>query len=146
MVLLADRKRARMFTLLDGVVKKSEEHIYDDVPQKVRHGDDTWDAQDKIFRHIEDHLHRHLTVVALNASVFAKENNINGIIIGGHKQLFTKIKSHLQYPLNKKIKGTFVTELKAPFGEIIERAKNCILQLENDDEIKRYEKSLIHNE
>ena len=102
LVLLVDRKRARMFTMSNGVVEADEELIINDVPQKVKHGDDTWDAQNKIFRHIEDHLHRHLTLIAQNTASYAKKNNINRVIIGSHKPLFSKIKKHLPYPLNKK--------------------------------------------
>ena len=130
MVLLADRKRAQMFMLSNGVVGYSKEFINEHVPQKVKHGDDTWDAQDKIMRHIEDHLHRHLQHVAKVADTFAKKNHISGLIIGGHKELFGKIRKHLSYPLNKKMKGTFVTELKAPFNEVLKRAKATIGAIE----------------
>lgn len=119
-----------MFILRKGVVKQDEEIIIDNVPQKVKHGDDTWDAQDKIFRHIEDHLHRHLKLVAQKVSSFVKKKRIDGIVIGGHKPLFAKIEKHLQYPLSRKVKGTFVTELKAPFGQILKRAKHAIKEIE----------------
>ena len=130
MVLLVDRQKAKMFTISDGAVEKIEEFKDGHVPQKVKHGDDTWDAQDKIFRHIEDHLHRHLTLVGKKAAAFTKENNITGIIIGSHRPLFSKIEKHLPYPLSRKIKGRFVTELKAPFNEILQRAERLIEQIE----------------
>lgn len=130
MVLLVDRKKAVMFTLFDGSVGKKDELIDGHVPQKVKHGDDTWDAQDKIFRHIEDHLHRHLKLVSEKTAAFAKENNISKIIIGSHKPLFSKIENHLPHPLSKKVKGKFITELKTPFNEILRRAKNLISELE----------------
>lgn len=130
MVLLADRKRAKMFTLVDGMVGRKEEFRNGHVPQKVKHGDDTWDAPDKIFRHIEDHLHRHLTLVGQHAFNFSKGDHIAGVIIGSHKPLFSKIEKHLPYPLSRKVKGRFVTELKAPFNEILKRAKRLIDQIE----------------
>lgn len=130
MVFLVDRKQAKMFTLLDGVVLRHEEFVSGTVPQKVKHGDDTWDSQDKIFRHIEDHLHRHLADSSKRAAAFAKNDHITGWIIGGHRTLFPKIKKHIPYPYSRKIKGEFVTELKAPFGEILKRAKNTIKKIE----------------
>lgn len=145
LVLLVDRKRARMFTMNNGVVAHDEEVINGFVPQKVKHGDDTWDAQDKIFRHIEDHLHRHLTLIAKNAATYAKKNQITAVIIGSHKPLFSKIKKHLPYSLSKKITGIFITELKAPFEEILKRAKKCIENLESGEEVKRYEKYFTQN-
>lgn len=135
MVLLVDRQKAKMFTLTDGAVERVEELKKDHVPQKVKHGDDAWDAQDKIFRHIENHLHRHLTIVAQKASLYITKNNIAGIIIGSHKPLFSKIEKHLLYPLSRKIKGRFVTELKAPFNEILRRAKVLIDQIEKKETV-----------
>lgn len=131
MVLLADRKHASFFLLHDGVVISQQNelaHVY--VPQNVKHGDDSWDAQDKIFRHIQNHLHRYLQEVAQEASNFAKKDHITGIVIGGHKQLFPAIKKHLPYPWKGKVKGYFVTELKAPFNEILKRAKKKVEHLE----------------
>ncbi|MBP7832210.1 MAG: hypothetical protein KA035_00345 [Candidatus Levybacteria bacterium] len=146
MVLLVDRNRASMFALMDDVVSKKEVLKSDDTPQKVKHGDDTWDAQNKIFRHIEDHLHRHLQKVGSYAQVFAKENHITEIIIGGHRPLFAKVKKNLPPSLSKKVKGTFVTELKVSFGEILKRAKKCIDIIEREEEVRRYEKNFTHKE
>lgn len=133
LVLLADRKNARMFTLQKGVAGQHEEIVCEDVPQKVRHGDDTWDSQDKIFRHIEDHLRRHLECVGQQAKLYVEKNNIDRILIGSHKPLFGKIKKNLQYPLSQKVVGTFVTELKIPFGEILNRAKIHIAEIEGKE-------------
>lgn len=133
MILLVDRQKAKMFTLVDGAVGQVEEFKDGHVPQKVKHGDDTWDAQDKIFRHIEDHLHRHLALIGKKAAAFAKENSITGVIIGSHKPLFLKIEKHLPYPLSLKVKGKFVTELKAPFNEILRRATHVIGEIEKEE-------------
>jgi len=137
LILLVDRKRARIFTIQNGVVDKDKEFVNGHVPQKVKHGDDTWDAQDKIFRHIEDHLHRHLTFVVQNTADFTSKNHIDGLIIGSHKPLFSKIKEHFPCPLSKKVKGTFVTELKAPFGEILKRAKRAIDKIEKEKKLNQ---------
>jgi len=136
MILLADRKQAKMFTIIDGTVEKKEEFVDGQVPQIVKHGDNLWDAQDKIFRHIEDHLHRHLTLIGNRAARFAKRNHVSEIIIGGHKPLFAKIEKHLPYPFCHKVSGRFVTELKAPFNEILRRAKRSIVQLEEESKVK----------
>lgn len=124
-----------MFTLIDGAVIEKIELKNDYVPQKVRHGDDTWDAQNKIFRHIEDHLHRHLAHVGKEAGFFAKLHKIDAIIIGSHKPLFSKIEKHLLYPLPEKVKGRFITELKVPFSEILARTTQLIKEIEEGEEI-----------
>lgn len=131
MILLVDRKQAKMFILREGSVGAREEFQNGDVPRKVKHGDDTWDAPDKIFRHIEDHLHRHLKAIGEKASDFAKKYRVDAIIIGSHIPLFAKIEKHLPYPLPQKVRGRFITELKAPFGEILTRAEKKIKMIES---------------
>lgn len=131
LVLLIDRKQAKFFTLSEGTVGAYSELIDKQVPQKVKHGDDTWDAQNKIFRHIEDHLHRHFLLIFKTVKSFINKNYIDAILIGSHKPLFSKIEKHIPYPLNQKIEGRFVTELKCPFNEILKRAKYVISQIEN---------------
>ena len=130
LVLLADREKIKIFTVRLGKIEEQKE-IYDgQVPQKVKHGDNTWDAQDKIFRHIEDHLNRHLKLIAGAAEGFVKNNGISFIIIGGHKEMFPKIKRHLPYPLNKMVIGEFVTELNIPLNEILKKSKLVAEKLE----------------
>lgn len=131
MVLLVDRQKAKMFILTNGTVANIVEIKDGHVPQKVKHGDDTWDAQNKIFRHIEDHLHRHLLLVGEKAAEFAGQNHVSRLIIGSHKALFSKVEKHLPTPLFKKVKGKFVTELKAPFNEILHRVLKKINEIEN---------------
>lgn len=131
LVLLVDKKAAKFLMVhSNGAVERSEEFTDGHVPQKVKHGDDTWDSQDKIFRHIEDHLHRHLVLVAKHASIYAGKETIAGIFIGSNAQLLPKIKKHLLYPLSGKVKGTFLLEMKAPFNKILERIKNLISRTE----------------
>lgn len=137
LVLLIDRKQVKYFTLSNGVVGASSEFVDGQVPQKVKHGDDTWDAQDKIFRHIEDHLHRHFLLVFKAVKSFLRENHVNAILIGSHKPLFSKIEKHIPYPLNLKIEGKFVTELKGPFNEVLKRAKRVISQIERRTETRQ---------
>ena len=144
-VLLIDRKSARIFTLENGVHMRDEQIVGVEVPQKVKHGDNTWDPQDKIFRHIQNHLHQHLTKIFEHVVLYAKEGQFNGIIIGSHKPLFTIIMKHVPSLLSQKIKGTFVTELKAPFGDILKRASKCIESIESNVEEKRYENYLAQH-
>lgn len=131
MVLLIDRRKAAFFTLQNGSVIRKKDFFKDEyVPQVVKHGNDTWDAQNKIFRHIEDHLHRHLTTVIQKAQLFIGKEDIAGILIGSHKTLFTKIKQHLVYPLNTQVKGYFVVGLTMPFNTILARVQKEILRID----------------
>ncbi len=131
LVLVIDKKRAKIFMVHSGgAVERSEEFVDGQVPKKVQHGDDNWDAQDKIFRHIEDHLRRHLEFITQKASLYAEKENIAGVLIGGNAQLFTKIKKYLKYPLSKQVKGTFLADMKAPFNKTLERIKVLIKKIE----------------
>lgn len=123
LVLLMDREKARIFTVHLG---KIEEHtdIFDGiVPQRVKAKKVDWARDDKIFRHIEDHLHRHLQLLAQKTAEFFKNKNVHFIVIGGHPELLEKIKKYLPYPLNKKVSGEFVTELNIPLNEVFLRSK-----------------------
>ncbi len=129
LVILVDREKARLFTVHLGKIEEQLEIAGLDVPQRVRHGDDIWDAQDKILRHIEDHLHRHLKMIAQEVSQFASSQDINFVIIGSHKYLLPKIKKHLLYPLNKMVLGEFVTEVNIPINEILLHSKDVVSKI-----------------
>lgn len=118
--------------LLSGMaVERYREFAVNDVPQNVRVNEEKfYGRSDKIFRHIEDHLHRHLQRVAETAAMFAGKEKITGVVLGGHEQLFKKIKKHLPLHLARKVKGTFVTELKIPFNDILYKSKQVIKDLE----------------
>ncbi len=123
LVLLADREKARLFTVSFGKIKKQKEISDPQVPQKVKHGDDTWDQQGKIMRHIEDHLHRHLKLITQEVYGFVKDFPVKFIIVGGHKEIIPKIKKNLTYPLNKIVQGEFIIDLNTPLNDIFLKSK-----------------------
>ncbi len=129
MVLLVDRKKAMMFALLGHAVLSKDEFKDGNVPQKVKHGDDTWDAQNNIFRHIEDHLYRHLLMVGEHAEEFFIKNNLSQIVIGSHRSLFSKIEKNLPNEISRKVKARFIVDLKAPFNEILAKAEKTIKKI-----------------
>ncbi|MBI2019388.1 hypothetical protein HYS95_01820 [Candidatus Daviesbacteria bacterium] len=114
LVLLVDREKAKFFTVTLGKVEEVYDYVSTDVPQRVKAKKVDWGRYDKIPRHIEDHLHRHLKIISELARIFVEGRKIQYILLGSHKELLPKIKSHFKYPLNKMIKGEFITELKGP--------------------------------
>ncbi len=46
LLLLVDREHAKFYLISGGHLIEEKELEKDHVPQKVKHGDDTWDAQD----------------------------------------------------------------------------------------------------
>ena len=123
LVLLADREKARLFTVHLGEVEEHKDVFDAQVPQRVKHGDNTWDQQNKIQRHIENHLHRHLKFIENQTHEFLKDHPVSFIIVGGHQEMIPKIKKHLNYPLNKMVLGQFVSELNIPLNDVFLHSK-----------------------
>lgn len=143
MVLVADHKKAKMFTVHLGEIEEQAEFVDGHVPQNVRANErDFYGRSDIIFRHIEDHLHRHLKLIAEKAEEFAKDKKINFVIIGGHRELFKKIKKHLPRDLRDKVSGEFVTELNIPINSIFLQSKKISESIEQDKVYNQMEQAL----
>lgn len=119
LVLLIDRKKARLFTVNLGKIEEHKDVFDGEVPQDVKAKKIDWGRDDKIFKHIQQHLHYHLQFIAKAALEFAKNKHIHFIVIGGHKEMIPKMKAHLLYPLDKKVVGEFVTELNIPLNKVL---------------------------
>ncbi len=123
LVVLADRQRGKFFTIFDGNFEDTAEEIFDDVPQKVK-AEHT--RPSKIQAHIRDHLHQHLKRVGEGAMDFLVKNRIkqlDGVIIGSHKELFGQIEKFLPERLQKKVIGKFVADFHLSTGDITQKAK-----------------------
>lgn len=126
LILLADRKKAIFLIVNRGKIEERKDIINDNVPQNVKAKKIDWGRDDKIFRHIEQHLHYHLQFIAREALEFAKGRKIKFLLLGGHEELIPKMRKHLLYPLNKIVKGGFITELKIPQDRILDLSKKAI--------------------
>lgn len=131
LILLVDREKARLLTVNLGEIEEHKDVFNGEVPQNVKAKKIDWGRDDKILRHIEDHLHRHLQIIAKATKEFAKGKNINFLIIGGHAQMLPKIKKHLPYPLNKMVRGEFITELNIPLSKILTLSKKVASGIPN---------------
>lgn len=129
LVLLVDLAKARLFTVNSGRIDETKEIFDPSVPQKVKRINEAWGREDKIIRHIQNHINRHLKLIAAEVAKFANGKNIHFILIGGHKQLFAKVKKHLPGNLADKVRGTFVTELNIPLSDIFLKSKKYVQKL-----------------
>lgn len=129
LVLLVDREKARLFTVNLGKIEEHKDVFEGEVPQNVKAKKIDWGRDDKIFKHIQQHLHYHLQFIAKAALEFAKGKGINFVIIGGHKEMIPKMKAHLLYPLNKMVKGEFVTELNVPLNKVLLLSKKIVSRI-----------------
>ena len=121
--LLVDREKARLFTVHLGKIEEQKDILIELVPQNVKAKKIDWGRDDKIFRHIEDHLHRHLQLIAKAAKDFLKNKGIQLVIVGGDAEMIPKIKKHLLYPLDKMVRGQFITELNIPLSGLLRHSK-----------------------
>lgn len=143
LIILADRKKTRLFIVVNGKIEKHESYMVDDVPQNVKANErDYYGRSDIIFRHIEDHLHRHLSVVAKKIQDFVAGKHIDFILIGGHKELFGKIIHHLPKRLQDKVIGKFVVELNISKDKILATAKAAIDEIQQQNDVEKMEVAL----
>lgn len=131
LVLLADREKARMFTVHLGNIEEHKDVFDGIVPQRVKAIKTEWGRYDKIERHIEDHLHRHLQLIAKAAEEFVKDHPVTFVILGGNDEMIPKVKKHLTYPLNKMVVGELVTEVNIPLNAVFLESKKIAAKLES---------------
>ena len=112
----------------EGVVEKRKEITEakpsEQVPQKVKgksHGLSMRDG--KIEPHIQHHLKRQLQRIAQEVDHFIQEQDVAGILIGGHKPLLHPLEHTLPKRLQNKILGEFITDLHAPLTTLVSRSK-----------------------
>lgn len=130
LIILADRQKAKFLTLFSNSIEDQGEVFDNSVPQKVKANEEGfYGRSDKIARHIQDHLHQHLKLIAQRAGMFLHNRPIAGVIIGGHKELLHNIKNHLPKQLQEKIIGEFISELNISINEISVKSKKVIKQV-----------------
>lgn len=128
LILLADREKALLLRFHEGIVEKRKEIVEHEasnqVPQKVKgrsHGLNMRGG--KIDRHIQDHLHRHLQHIAAEVDAFLAEQDVAGIVIGGHRPLLHTLEKNLPRRLQRKILGEFIADLHAPLPTLVNKSK-----------------------
>ena len=85
-----------------------------------------WDQQNKIFRHIEDHLHRHLVEVVNELKTFEKNYPDGLIVIGAQKELVGKFTRELSKELQAKVVGNFGANADDNETEVIKKAQQIV--------------------
>ncbi|MCL5411715.1 MAG: hypothetical protein M1150_03160 [Patescibacteria group bacterium] len=129
LVLMVDRQKARLFTVNLGRIEEHKDVFEGEVPQRVKAKKVDYGRDDKIFRHIEEHLHQHLNFIAQAVNDFAKKDGINFIIIGGHEEIIPKMIKHLSPSLKKMVLGKFIAELNIPLNDIFLESKRVASRL-----------------
>jgi hypothetical protein len=131
LVILNDRRRAILYTLFSGTLEDQKTVEGDTVPQDAqgRWANSLRTArQDKMQRHIRDHLRRHFKIIAQKASRFAGRKEINGVIIGGHRKDIGKFEESLPRELKEKVIGSFVSGLHENINDIVSKSMNVAME------------------
>lgn len=122
LVILADRKKTRFFTIYLGRFEdKGQEIDREDVPQMIK---TEGYRPGKIQKHIDEHLRRHLKNVGAQAMEYLiarKIRQLDGVFIGTHKSLFGDLQKSLPPKLKHKFLGEFVIEPNAALGDITDK-------------------------
>jgi peptide subunit release factor 1 (eRF1) len=123
LVVLADRKKGKFFTVCMDSFEDQGEELVDNVRQNVKAD------KGSRHRHIQEQLHKHLKHVGDKAREYLAKRHIKeieGVIIGGHKELLHQIKECLPPELKRNVIAEFVTELTLPIGAMTEKVKQQI--------------------
>jgi peptide subunit release factor 1 (eRF1) len=127
LVVLADREKARLFTIRAGRVEDQEDVIDPSVPQNVKASEEQYYGRaDKISRHIQEHLHRHFKLIATHINKFVEHKSITGVIVGGHDTLIHKTEEYLPKQLKKKVVAEFISELNVTLSQIADHSMKII--------------------
>lgn len=121
LIIYADRQHGRFFTTDDYLHDHDEIVIESDVPQKIK-------AQgfrvDKLDEHIRVHLHKHLKEVGQKAFEYIRPEiwKIDGVLVGGHKELHNTIIKFLPHELARNVLSTFVADSDMTLDELTYKA------------------------
>lgn len=110
LVVLMERDKAEFFSIFLGEFEGEPEVVKSDVPKKIRTStSDDWHGrrEQKIERHIDDHLNRHLKAVALKIRGSLAKNGFKHLIIGSHKEIKAKFQNLLDKKSAEKLLGFF---------------------------------------
>jgi peptide chain release factor subunit 1 len=145
-VLVADTRKARIFSLFLG---EFEDHpgifMENEVPDRVKvnlsmtsgsGGDIRGGLGDqRIQRHIDDHVHRHLRDVAERTFRFFQKKGFNRLIIGGHKdKILPRLKNQLHSYLLERLAGEFYADIDDKDEELRDKALQTAQTFEREQE------------
>jgi peptide subunit release factor 1 (eRF1) len=122
LVILADSQKGKYFLIHMDTFEDQGEEIVDKVHKEVR-------SDNHAQNHIREQLHHHLKHVGEKAREYLVKKRIksvDGVVIGGHKQLLQRVKQYLPTELKKNVVAEFVTELNLPVGDMTEKVLRVI--------------------
>ena len=146
-VLVVDSRQARIFTLYQGEIESSRDiFIQDDVPDQVRvkismaGGGEVMGGlgDQRIQRHIQDHVQRHLKNTADQAFTLFKDSGFQHLVLAStDEQVLSGLYRHLHSYLQQRCIGEFKAEPREETEDLREKASNAIQTWENTQAMQR---------
>jgi peptide subunit release factor 1 (eRF1) len=127
LVILADKRIGKFFTIHMDELEMDGGQVFDDVPSRVKSEDGKYG---KVGQHVQDHVHHHLKNVGEKAMEFLinkKIKQLDGVIIGGHKQFLSQVKHCLPSKLQHKVIGELVTDMHNTTTSLTQKVLQSVL-------------------
>lgn len=120
---IIDRTQAKILLVNHSQTEKESVMIKSDVPQRILAKGGHMGREDKILRHIEDHLHRHLKKVAQQIISLEKSYHTGLLVVGAQIELVGRIQDLLPTSMKKNLIGHFGANIDDKEVLIIEKAE-----------------------
>jgi peptide chain release factor subunit 1 len=146
-VLITDSRQARIFTLYLGEIETSQDvFIQDEVPDRVRVKASMASGRGQVMsglgdqriqRHIEDHVHRHLKNVADQAFTLFKSSGFERLILASTEaQLISKLYDHLHSYLQERCVAQFTADPRDNWDQLRQKALETAQSWEREHEVE----------
>ena len=125
-IVLLDRTQSKLIEVNVGEEEAQSRLIKNDVPQRIQAHGGNMGREDKILRHIEDHLHRHLVEIVKELREFEKNHPDGLIVIGAQKELVGKFTRELSKEMQAKVIGNFGANVDDNETDLIKKAQKIV--------------------
>ena len=124
-VLLVNQKRARLLSIQMGQVAEDLQITNPELIPDVRVNKDEGKlgGQDKAFRHSQKYLNQYLKKVASAAQKFARKTGARYVILGGHREMISKMKGLLPTKLKELVRGELIALPEMPTAEVLFKSR-----------------------
>lgn len=125
LVIVAYKTKGRFFTIHLGNFEDQGEEIVDSlVVKRIK-------AQNgsKFGRYMNEYLYQHMKHVVREAQAYLEKKHIkqvDGVIVGGHREHLNRIKEFLPKSLQLKLVGEFIAEPDLSIGELTYKATRSL--------------------
>jgi peptide subunit release factor 1 (eRF1) len=131
MVILIDKKKARILTVGQGEILSACQLLDDNDKQNIKSTgrDQRVNRADSLSRQNDHALQRFIAEVAKTAEQNAKTAPIEHIVLGGHKAIIKRTSESLSKPLQSRVVLGIAADLNMPDHEILAKSKQVIAGL-----------------